>query len=237
MSWRPGGADAGRRSSRLVPRRASSSQRVHDRSTCAASAETAGQREQLDPDTYTSPESYEIALLAAGAAVDAVERVMDAPNRAAIGAGAAAGAPRRARPRDGILPVQQRRGRRGARAVAQAPRRSRSSTTTCITATARSTSSRPIRTCCTSRRISIRSIPAPVRPTRSAAVPGAGSRSTCRSKSAPSTRTTSSFSPSVVIPVLRQFAPDLVIVSAGFDAHERDPLGGMRLTTPAPSRR
>jgi acetoin utilization deacetylase AcuC-like enzyme len=38
---------------------------------------------------------------------------------------------------------------------------------------------------------------------------------------------------SVVIPVLRQFAPDLVIVSAGFDAHERDPLGGMRLTTPA----
>ena len=37
----------------------------------------------------------------------------------------------------------------------------------------------------------------------------------------------------VVIPVLGQFEPDLVIVSAGFDAHERDPLGGMRLTTPA----
>ena len=30
----------------------------------------------LDPDTYTSPESYEIALLAAGAAIDAVERTM-----------------------------------------------------------------------------------------------------------------------------------------------------------------
>src|SRR6185436_5748858 len=30
----------------------------------------------LDPDTYTSPESHEIALLAAGAAIDAVERVM-----------------------------------------------------------------------------------------------------------------------------------------------------------------
>ena len=37
----------------------------------------------------------------------------------------------------------------------------------------------------------------------------------------------------VVIPVVRQFEPDLIIVSAGFDAHERDPLGGMRLTTPA----
>ncbi len=37
----------------------------------------------------------------------------------------------------------------------------------------------------------------------------------------------------VVIPVLRQFAPDILLVSAGFDAHERDPLGGMRLTTGA----
>ena len=37
----------------------------------------------------------------------------------------------------------------------------------------------------------------------------------------------------VVLPVVRQFEPDLPIVSAGFDAHERDPLGGMRVTTPA----
>jgi acetoin utilization deacetylase AcuC-like enzyme len=36
-----------------------------------------------------------------------------------------------------------------------------------------------------------------------------------------------------VLPVLRQFKPDLVLVSAGFDAHERDPLAGMRLTTGA----
>jgi acetoin utilization deacetylase AcuC-like enzyme len=34
-----------------------------------------------------------------------------------------------------------------------------------------------------------------------------------------------------VIPLLRQFRPELVLVSAGFDAHERDPLGGMRVTT------
>jgi acetoin utilization deacetylase AcuC-like enzyme len=37
----------------------------------------------------------------------------------------------------------------------------------------------------------------------------------------------------VVVPVLRQFAPDLLLVSAGFDAHERDPLAGQRLTTGA----
>jgi acetoin utilization deacetylase AcuC-like enzyme len=36
---------------------------------------------------------------------------------------------------------------------------------------------------------------------------------------------------SAVIPVLREFAPDLVLVSAGFDAHERDPLASMRVTT------
>jgi acetoin utilization deacetylase AcuC-like enzyme len=34
-----------------------------------------------------------------------------------------------------------------------------------------------------------------------------------------------------VLPALETFAPDLILVSAGFDAHVRDPLGGMRLTT------
>ena len=34
-----------------------------------------------------------------------------------------------------------------------------------------------------------------------------------------------------VLPALRAFAPPLVIVSAGFDAHRRDPLGMMRVTT------
>jgi len=34
-----------------------------------------------------------------------------------------------------------------------------------------------------------------------------------------------------VIPRLRQFKPDLLMVSAGFDAHEQDPLGQLRMTT------
>jgi acetoin utilization deacetylase AcuC-like enzyme len=33
----------------------------------------------------------------------------------------------------------------------------------------------------------------------------------------------------VVLPIIEQFAPDLTLVSAGFDAHRRDPLGGMQL--------
>ena len=34
----------------------------------------------------------------------------------------------------------------------------------------------------------------------------------------------------VIVPVLRQFKPDVLLVSAGFDAHERDPLATMRAT-------
>ena len=34
----------------------------------------------------------------------------------------------------------------------------------------------------------------------------------------------------VILPRLRNFAPDLILVSAGFDAHYRDPLGNLQLT-------
>ncbi len=35
----------------------------------------------------------------------------------------------------------------------------------------------------------------------------------------------------IVVPILEQFRPELLLVSAGFDAHERDPLASMRMTT------
>jgi len=35
----------------------------------------------------------------------------------------------------------------------------------------------------------------------------------------------------VLAPVLLAFKPEIILVSAGFDAHERDPLGGMNVTT------
>lgn len=34
----------------------------------------------------------------------------------------------------------------------------------------------------------------------------------------------------LIEPLLDAFVPELVLVSAGFDAHEKDPLGGMNLT-------
>jgi acetoin utilization deacetylase AcuC-like enzyme len=35
----------------------------------------------------------------------------------------------------------------------------------------------------------------------------------------------------IVVPVVESFAPDVLLVSAGFDAHEQDPLAGMRVST------
>jgi acetoin utilization deacetylase AcuC-like enzyme len=35
---------------------------------------------------------------------------------------------------------------------------------------------------------------------------------------------------SVILPALDAFGPDLVVISAGFDAHHRDPLGSLKLT-------
>jgi acetoin utilization deacetylase AcuC-like enzyme len=35
----------------------------------------------------------------------------------------------------------------------------------------------------------------------------------------------------VVLPAIDQFRPELILISAGFDAHERDPLARMRLST------
>lgn len=35
----------------------------------------------------------------------------------------------------------------------------------------------------------------------------------------------------VLVPIATAYEPDLIVVSAGFDAHERDPLGGMSVTS------
>jgi len=58
--------------------------RVHDGDYLRRISETVGRAVKLDPDTYTSPESHEIALLAAGAAVQAVNHAMSGPQRRAL---------------------------------------------------------------------------------------------------------------------------------------------------------
>ena len=57
---------------------------VHDRDYIRLIRETDGRAVALDPDTFTSPDSYEVALLAAGAVIVAVEQVLDAPGTRAF---------------------------------------------------------------------------------------------------------------------------------------------------------
>jgi acetoin utilization deacetylase AcuC-like enzyme len=50
---------------------------VHDADYITLIRETAGRATALDPDTFTSPETYSVARLAAGAAINAVDAVLD----------------------------------------------------------------------------------------------------------------------------------------------------------------
>jgi acetoin utilization deacetylase AcuC-like enzyme len=34
-----------------------------------------------------------------------------------------------------------------------------------------------------------------------------------------------------IVPAVLEFGPQFILVSAGYDAHDSDPLGGMRMTT------
>ena len=55
--------------------------RIHDREYISLIAETAGKAVALDPDTFTSPDSYDVARLAAGAAIGGVDHVLEGNGR------------------------------------------------------------------------------------------------------------------------------------------------------------
>jgi len=55
--------------------------RIHDREYISLIAETAGKAVALDPDTFTSPDSYDVARLAAGAAIAGVDHVLEGNGR------------------------------------------------------------------------------------------------------------------------------------------------------------
>src|SRR5262249_4970006 len=68
------------------PRAASQDEvaRIHDREYITLISETAGKATALDPDTYTSPDSYDVARLAAGATIGCVEHVLEGTGRRAF---------------------------------------------------------------------------------------------------------------------------------------------------------
>jgi acetoin utilization deacetylase AcuC-like enzyme len=226
--WRTRGTDV------IAPRAATREQlaRVHDLDYLQRISETAGRALALDPDTYTSPESHEIALLAAGAAIDAVERVMAGSHRSALAL---------VRPPGHHAERNRAMGFCLYNNVAAAAAHART---------------------CGASKVAIVDYdvhhgngtqhifePDPnvlyVSTHQFPYYPGTGAvdeigvgRGTGFTVNIPLEAGAVDedyqlvFS-AVVIPVLLQFEPDLVIVSAGFDAHEHDPLGGMRLSSPA----
>src|SRR4051812_9612309 len=78
--WRRRGGEV------VAPREATREQlsRVHDGEYLRRIAETAGTAVALDPDTYTSPETFDVARLSAGAAIEAVERVLGGSHKRAL---------------------------------------------------------------------------------------------------------------------------------------------------------
>ena len=73
------GEFSGRGGKVLDPRRAADEElaRIHDADYIGLIRETAGRATALDPDTFTSPETYDVACLAAGAVLTAVDHVLD----------------------------------------------------------------------------------------------------------------------------------------------------------------
>ena len=184
-------------------------------------------RVMLDGDTSLSPGSGEAALRAAGAVVAAVDAVMAGEVRNAFCAVRPPGHHAERGAGHGLLPVQQRRRRRRSRrATCMGWRASPSSISTSITATAPSTCSSATATCSTPR------------PTRWPFYPGTGAadetgRRQHRQRPAGAdvgvARIPCRHDRRSCCPRWRRFRPDLLLISAGFDAHADDPLASLRL--------
>jgi acetoin utilization deacetylase AcuC-like enzyme len=206
--------------------------RVHDRDYLLAIGATSGRAVALDTDTYTSPESHEIALLAAGAAVDAVERALEGPGQRGL---ALVRPPGHHAERDRAMGFCLYNNV----AVAAAHARARGAARVAIVdfdvhhgnGTQHIFERDP-----SVLYVSLHQSPF---------YPGTGSAWEIGVGSGAGTTVNVPMEAGavdedyrvafadLVIPVIRQFEPSLLLVSAGFDAHERDPLASMRLTTPA----
>src|SRR5436190_13711867 len=224
--WRERGTEI------VAPRAATHEQlaRVHGEDYLKRIAATAGKATQLDPDTYTSPETYEVALLAAGAAVDAVERVMGGSHAAAV---AMVRPPGHHAERDRAMGFCFYNNV----AVAAAHARAQGAAKVAIVdydvhhgnGTQHIFEADP-------HVLYVSTHQFPYYPGTGAVdevgrEAGRGFTVNVPLEVGATDEDYELVFGQVVVPVLRQFEPDLIIVSAGFDAHERDPLGGMRLST------
>ncbi len=202
--------------------------RVHDTAHVDTMAATAGRAVMLDADTYTSPESYEIACLAAGAAIQAADHALDhgepavalvrppghhAERDRAMGfclfnnvAVAAAHARARGVERVAIVDIDVHHGNGTQWIFYDDP-----------TVLYVSTHQFPF-------------YPGTGAADEIGRGAGAGFTVNIPLEAGATDADYDLVYRDAVAPVLRQFDPGLVIVSAGYDAHERDPLASMRMT-------
>jgi acetoin utilization deacetylase AcuC-like enzyme len=224
--WRESGGEV------VAPRQASHEQlaRVHDVEYLRRISETAGRAVSLDPDTYTSTDTYEVALLAAGAAVDAVERVMSGSHTMAFAL---------------VRPPGHHAERGRAMgfcfynniAVAAAHARTAGAQRIAVVdydvhhgnGTQHMFESNPNVLYISTHQYPFYPGTGAVDETGVGA--GAGFTVNLPLEAGAVDEDYRIVFAEIVLPVLRQFKPDLVLVSAGFDAHERDPLANMRVTT------
>ncbi len=205
--------------------------RIHAPEHIVLIKETAGRAVALDPDTFTSPKTFEAARMAAGAAVSAVDHVLDK------GAGTRAFA--LVRPPGHHAEHARAMGFCffNSIAIAAAHARARGLSRVAIVdfdvhhgnGTQWSFYDDP-------SVLFVSSHQYPYYPGTGAASDvgkGAGSGFTVNLPlSAGATDADYDIAYSrIALPVLRQFKPELVLVSAGFDAHMDDPLAGMRVTS------
>jgi len=226
--WRQAGGEV------VAPRAASDTQlsRVHDEDYLRRVAATSGRSTALDPDTFTSPESVRVAHLAAGAAIEAVERVMGGRQRRALALLRPPGHHAERNRAMGFCLYNNA-------AVAAAHARSLGAHRVAVVdydvhhgnGTQHIFEADP-----NVLYVSLHQYP--FYPGTGAAKEigtgnGLGFTVNVPLEVGAMNEDYRLVFANVVDPVLRAFKPELLIVSAGFDAHEHDPLAGMRLTAEA----
>jgi acetoin utilization deacetylase AcuC-like enzyme len=223
--WR----DAGGAFAEPVPASREALLRVHSAAFLDLLESSAGRAVMLDPDTFTSAESWEIAQLAAGAAIGAADAVLEgrATRAAALvrppghhsnrefargfclvnhAAVAAAGALARGLARVAIVDFDVHHGN-GTQEIFEADPR----------VLYVSTHQSPF-------------YPGTGRVDDAGVGEGRGFTVNVPMERGATDADYDLVFDELVVPLTSQFKPELVIISAGFDAHEDDPIGGMRMS-------
>jgi acetoin utilization deacetylase AcuC-like enzyme len=205
--------------------------RVHGAAYVARIRQTAGRATQLDPDTYTSPLTVEAAMLAAGAAVQAVDRVLDGAR--GTRALAVVRPPGHHAERDKAMGFCVFNNI----AIAAAHARARGLSRVAIVdydvhhgnGTQWSFYTDPSVLFVSSHQFPFYPGTGAVDEIGSDA--GRGFTVNLPVAAGATDADLERLYAQIALPILRQFKPELILLSAGFDAHQDDPLGGMRLTT------